>query len=164
MKDTDPILREIESLEKWFRSVCLPACEANRDAIRRRVHITIEEERLAEALASEAPPELVVRAKARVHAALREQIIRPGSRTLKLAWWLGGGLSAAAMVGLAVVGLRSPSPSAETDVSASLVLAFEEFDEDEFDTELRDALSDADAFLEGNGEWLNGSDDEESLQ
>ncbi len=162
MRNAD-LKTEIERLERWFREVCPAPPDVERSAIRRRVRVALDEQWLATRLIHDAPPDLADRAKSRVREALREttgsssriQAVR--GRGSRLAWWVGGGLSAAAAVGLAVVVLRSPTESVGAE-AVSFVSAFELFDEDGFDGELarlRDVFLAADEGLEHWGDSLD---------
>jgi hypothetical protein len=160
----DPqLIPEIERLEEWFRGVYSPIAGPDRSGIRRAVRIALEEQRLSAQLAEAAPEGLADRAKARVRDAVRESTRTGRSRALRLRWWLGSGLSAAAALGLAVVALRPRTESVDGVETISLVSAFEQFDDDDFDTELsqlREALLD-DSFARGDGDWIESFEESE---
>lgn len=154
---------EIERDEQWFAGVCERSAEAVNFAepltggsavdtarIKRTVRIAVEELWLADHVGHDIPAGLADRARRAVREALTEAPCGVGNqgrtRVIRVWAWVGGGLAAAAVIGLAVIGSRNLTPTADSDNAAMVfATAFEEFqDDDKLDqelSELRDALS-----------------------
>ena len=157
---------EIERDEQWFAGVCERSAEGVNLAepltggsaidtarIKRFVRIAVEELWLAGKVPDDVPAGLAGRARRAVRETLTEAPRGTGNqgrtRVVRLWAWVGGGLAAAAVIGLAVIGSRNLSPAADSDDAAmDFATAFEEFqDDDELDqelSELRDAFSELD--------------------
>jgi len=179
---------EIERDEQWFAGVCERSGEAVNLAepltggsaidsarIKRTVRIAVEELWLAEHVGHDVPAGLAASARRAVREALTEAPRGAGNqgrtRVIRIWAWVGGGLAAAAVIGLAVIGSRNLTPTADSDDAAmNYTTAFEEFpDNEELDQELgelRDAFSELDqTVVQGWGEdWWEEPADEASDQ
>jgi len=172
---------EIERGEQWFAGVCGPSAGIDTARIKQAMRIAVEELWLAGQVPQDVPEGLTVHARRAVREALREspcdagdqgrtrrfrvwrwvgerQILRfaqDDTRRMRVvrAWaWIGGGLAAAAAIGLAVIGPRHASPTVHPDDAAlNLAVVFEEFqDDEELDqelSELREAFSELDRIV-----------------
>mgnify|MGYP001568376068 CR=1 FL=1 len=168
---------ELERDEQWFAGVCERSAEAVNLAepltggsaidtarIKRTVRIAVEELWLAGHVPHDVPAGLAARARRAVQEALTEAPSGAGNqgrtRGIRVWAWVGGGLAAAAVIGLAVIGSRNLTPTADSDDAAmNFATAFEEFqDDDELDqelSELRNAFSELDRIVaHGWGEDL----------
>lgn len=118
--------------ERWLRGVLADEPSVDVDAIRRRVHLALDEVWLADELKDELPAGLVSRTRAAVRAAVKDDAeagaglsggrgtsrpqrspkltVHAGWRTDRPYGWAGGALAAAAAVALA---LLIPSPGAD---------------------------------------------------
>jgi len=155
---------ELERDEQWLAGVCERSAEIDPSWIKRTVRIAVEEQWFAVHDANDVPAELSARTRRAVREALTDAPCGAGNRgrtRVIRAWtWVGGGLAAAATIGLAVVGSwnRTSKPRAE-EVDLTFAAAFEEFqDDEELDlelSELRDAFSKLDqSVANGWGEDL----------
>ena len=168
---------ELERDEQWFAGVCERSAEAVNLAepltggsaidtarIKRTVQIAVEELWLAGHVPHDVPAGLADRTRRAVREALTEAPSGAGnrgrSRVIRVWAWVGGGLATAAVIGLAVIGSRNLTPTADSDDAAmNFATAFEEFqDDDELDqelSELRDAFMEMDqSVAKGWGEDL----------
>ncbi len=144
---------ELERDEQWFAGVCERSAEIDTARINRTVRIAVEELWLAGQVPHHVPVGLSARVRRAVREALTEAPCDAGNRgqtrLIRVLAWAGGGLAAAAVIGLAVIGTRSPTPRDDSDdVTVNYATTFEEFqDDDELDqelSELRDAFSELD--------------------
>jgi len=153
---------ELERDEQWFAGFCERTAEIDTTRIKRSVRIAADELWLAGHAPHDVPAGLAARARQAVRGALTEELSGAGNRgrtRVIRAWaWVGGGLAAAAMIGLAVIGAGYLAPTADSyDETINYALAFEEYpDDDELDqelSELRDAFSELDqAVAQGWGD------------
>ena len=162
MTDEQRQREELERDEQWFAEVCERSGEIDSTRIKRTVRIAVEEFWLAGHVPHDVPARLAASARRAVREALTESTggaanqKRP--RVIRVWAWVGSGLAAAALIGLAVIGSRHLMPTTDSDVAAmNYAAAFEEFqDDDELDqelSELRDAFSELDqAVAQGWGD------------
>lgn len=153
MTDGQRQREEMERDEQWFAEVCERSAAIDCTRIKRAVRIAVEELWLAGQVPRDVPAGLTTHARQAVREALTEAPRGTGlqgrTRRIRVWAWVGGGLAAAAVIGLAVIGLRNLTPTADSpDAVINLATAFEEVpDDEELDrelAELRDAFSELD--------------------
>ena len=144
---------ELERDEQWFAEVCERSAEIDCARIKRTVRIAVEELWLAGHVSHDVPAGLAARTQRAVREALTDSPCGAGNqgrpRAIRVWAWVGCGLAAAAVIGLAVIELRNLTPTADPDDAAmNFAAAFEEFPNEEvLDqelSELRDAFSELD--------------------
>lgn len=185
MTDEQRQREELERDELWFAGVCERSAEAVNFAepltggsavdtarIKRTVRIAVEEQWLAGHVPHEVPAGLADRARRAVREALTEAPSSTGNqgrtRVIRVWAWVSGGLATAAVIGLAVIGSRNLTPTADSDDAAmNYATAFEKFqDNEELDqelSELREAFSKLDQTVaHGWGEDLWEEPEDES--
>jgi hypothetical protein len=153
----------IEHLERWLDSIDGPAAEVDAAAIKQQVRLAVREQWLAEGLVEEERPGLADRVKAAVRATIaaeRGPAAHPRARRARIirwSMWTGLGLSAAAVLALALWPTLNPSGD---DAGESIVdvyaAVFAESEPDGLDRELdelRAAFDELDATVAGG--WMD---------
>ncbi len=163
---------EIERDEQWFAGVCDRSTEAVNFAerltggsavdtarIKQTVRIAVEELWFAGHVPHDIPAGLADRTRRAVREAMTEVPCGTGdqgrTRVMRVWAWVGGGLAVAATIGLAVIGSRNFTPTADSDDAAmNYATTFEEFqDDDELDQELSELRN---AFMKMDQSVANG--------
>ena len=157
MTDEKRQREDIERDEQWLAGVCERSTEIDTGRIKRAVRITVEEQWFRGNIPSDVPAGLPGRVRRVIQETLADTPVGAGNqvqpRVIRLWGWVGGGLAAAAAIGLLVVGSwKTPQPSHTDDAGISFAAAFEEFqDNEELDQELdrlRDSFSVLDQWSE----------------
>jgi len=152
MTSQDP-KREIQQAEAWFRSACVDETGPHIDSIKRRARLAIQEQWVAGQLDETADSNVAGNTKSYVRAFLshangqQEQAptgaaLTVSRRTHRMAWLGAASLAMAACLVIAV-SLRQTEPPTP---SLLLVVAFEQYEEDDFTQTIASLDQDLDDF------------------